>query len=87
MNVLDKHAIETVILDETVLDDHLGCEFKHRRSTCSVEVTHVVSSSCRGIAFTCTTGAKLKQKQIDAGKTFCHCGKFAGECWRVAGPI
>jgi hypothetical protein len=84
MNVLD---IETVILDETILDDHLGCEFRHRTSTCSEDVTHVLIAVCKGHVLVCTNAAELKRQAIVDGRTICDgCGKFASDCWRVV-PI
>jgi hypothetical protein len=84
MNVLDKPTT----LDETILDDEPACEFKHRDTPCSSEVTHILVATCTGHVQVCTLAAEQKQQAIDANRTFCSgCRKFAAECWRVVGPI
>lgn len=79
MFVLD---VDTVTLDESVLEDEPGCEFRHRNITCSDEVTHIITG-CKGIILACTNGAEYKKQQIAGGKTICTCGKFAADCWTV----
>jgi hypothetical protein len=84
VNVLEP---DIIVLDETILDEHLGCEFRHRTSPCSDDVTHVLTAFCAGHVLVCTNAAERKVKEIGDGRTVCSgCAKFASECWRVV-PI
>jgi hypothetical protein len=82
VTVLDTPRVDTIILDETILDEEPGCQFKHRRVACSVDVTHVVTG-CAGPILACTNSAEYKKRQIRERTTFCRCGKPAEDCWAV----
>ena len=79
MFVLD---VDTVTLDESLLEDEPGCEFRHRQLACSQEVTHIITG-CLGPALVCTNAAEYKQQGIDGGNTICKCGRFAQDCWKI----
>jgi hypothetical protein len=87
VTVLDAPRVDTIILDETILDDAPACGFQHNVTTCSVHVTHLFTSSCGARRFACTNVAEWKRMRAFAVGVKCReCGKPAADCWRIV-PI
>lgn len=76
------NVTETDVIEETILDDEPACEFKHKVTTCSETVTHVITG-CRPPVLACTNAAEHKKQRIAERRTVCTCGKPAADCWQV----
>lgn len=80
MSVIDRP--DTVVLDETILDDELGCEAAHNLTpVCTVKVTHLYRC-CMWDKHVCTSTATAIRERARTVK-WCKCGKRAEDCWRV----
>ena len=73
--------LEVVVLDETLLDDEPGCEYKHGPThPCSTEVTHRVIA-CKQEGNVCATAAEITRWRMENGSTCSGCHQPACDCW------
>jgi hypothetical protein len=84
MTVLDAPRVDTIILDETILDDTLKCTGGHE--FCGMEATHLLTW-CREPVPVCTPYVEI---HLPSGvKRGCECGackSLIADCWRAV-PI
>lgn len=83
MNVVDKPTVDTIVLDETILNDEPRCEITHLDpSRCSITVTHRIIS-CNSALLICETASRSKSAEMAAGNRCARCKRAAADCWRI----
>jgi hypothetical protein len=84
MTVLNAPRVDTIILDETILDDVPGCISQHRNTTCSVDIAYIIRS-CTTLGPTCAAHVEDVNfgmlAKFAAGMTCGGCRRPARECW------
>lgn len=77
------NTLEDTRLDESILDDECGCGFNHRRSVCTIEVTHIIVS-CVSSTLVCTSAAKWQAEKVPLSGNLCRaCSRPADLCWKI----
>lgn len=84
MNVIDKPMVDTITLDETILDNEPPCEFRHNGlTTCTIHVHHRVIACDHG-GSVCDTAAGIIRDRIVKRSWVCSgCGRNGADCWRI----
>jgi hypothetical protein len=86
MTVLDAPRVDTIILDETILDETAKCEAAHKyEEHCSVTAEYRITSclpaynACASVVDTPHTGTRDRRES----KRCIRCKSWARECWGI----
>ena len=80
-----RQQLEMRELEEVFEQDDLKCEINHRKTACTVEVTHrIVGVGCPGRDVNvCTNAADYKKARQERGVRCADCQRPARDCWVI----